>query len=568
MSEQTDCQNNRSLELCKRVVTTESFIAEAKEIYGDRYDYSKVDYKNREHRVTIVCPVHGDFQVYAREHLDGKGCPKCEKGDKFISKLKEKFGDKFGLEQFVYESSTTPVTLICPTHGAFSKLPHGILGSRFGCPECGNEEQRKQQEKLHNEAVAKKEEKRKAREELEAQRLNEWLNEREEQRKKRERALKAFQAGKKSRDFYSPFQIYQQIVDEHIDDIRYNAKWREPYCTPYRLTEDEARKLTCYREGDTFYRYSNEAPDDFFRKAFERDYSYYGGTFEEYLSHRSCIIIFYGNDLIIQEESYEHDLERHGQAFISQKKEESVSIPSSFVSIDFETLYSQRVSACSVGMVKYKDGEITDRYYSLIRPPFDYPGKSGKELTWVHGISKEMLLNEKTFAELLPEMETFVDGLPLVAHNASVEKCCIRDACAYYGVETQLDYDNILDTLPLSRQAENKLGLKVEGQGTHSLDVVCTRFGVAVKNHHNALEDAEMCGNLMAVFHEILTNGKTLQKLEEEKESKESIADNLKQSIDSEKAKVNAVNINGPKNRGCLGLLILVVLFASFIFSI
>ena len=123
MTEQDENQGNRSLELCRRVVTTESFIAEAKEIYGGRYDYSKVEYKNRDHRVTIVCPVHGEFQVYAREHLDGKGCPKCEKGDKFLAKLKEKFGDKFGLEQFVYESSTSPVTLICPTHGAFSKLP-------------------------------------------------------------------------------------------------------------------------------------------------------------------------------------------------------------------------------------------------------------------------------------------------------------------------------------------------------------------------------------------------------------------------------------------------------------
>ena len=121
MSEQTDNQSNRSLELCKRVVTTESFIAEAKEIYGDRYDYSKVDYKNREHRVTIVCPIHGDFQVYAREHLDGKGCPKCEKGEKFLLKLKEKFGDKFGLDEFVYESSTMPVTLICPTSWCFFK---------------------------------------------------------------------------------------------------------------------------------------------------------------------------------------------------------------------------------------------------------------------------------------------------------------------------------------------------------------------------------------------------------------------------------------------------------------
>lgn len=146
MSEQTDSQSNRSIELCKRVVTTESFITEAKEIYGDRYDYSKVEYKNREHRVTIVCPVHGDFQVYAREHLDGKGCPKCEKGEKFLLKLKDKFGDKFGLDEFVYDSSTTPVTLVCPTHGAFSRLPHQILNSSLGCPECANDIVKQKQE--------------------------------------------------------------------------------------------------------------------------------------------------------------------------------------------------------------------------------------------------------------------------------------------------------------------------------------------------------------------------------------------------------------------------------------
>ncbi len=142
MNNEQQLTGNRSLDMCRRTVTTESFIAEAKEIYGDRYDYSKVEYKNRDHRVTIICPVHGEFQVYAREHLDGKGCPKCEKGEKFLAKLHEKFGDKFGLEQFVYESSTTPVTLICPTHGAFTKLPNPILSSPCGCPECGLQPQR------------------------------------------------------------------------------------------------------------------------------------------------------------------------------------------------------------------------------------------------------------------------------------------------------------------------------------------------------------------------------------------------------------------------------------------
>ena len=161
--EQIPQTGNRSLDLCRRTVTTESFIAEAKEIYGDRYDYSKVEYKNRDHRVTIICPAHGEFQVYAREHLDGKGCPKCEKGEKFLAKLHEKFGDKFGLEQFVYESSTTPVTLICPTHGAFSRLPNPILSSPCGCPECGMQPMRD----AHAAAEAKKAEQKRAKQEAE-----------------------------------------------------------------------------------------------------------------------------------------------------------------------------------------------------------------------------------------------------------------------------------------------------------------------------------------------------------------------------------------------------------------
>jgi hypothetical protein len=179
MIEQDTSQSIKSLELCKRMVTTESFIAEAKVVYGDRYDYNKVDYKNREHRVIVTRPVHGNFHVYAREHLDGKGCPKCEKGEKFIAKLKEKFGDRFGLDEFVYYSSTAPVTLICPTHGAFSRLPNQILNYKFGCPECGNEVQRQQQEESHNAVVAKKEEIRRAKEEQKAQWLNGWEEERD-----------------------------------------------------------------------------------------------------------------------------------------------------------------------------------------------------------------------------------------------------------------------------------------------------------------------------------------------------------------------------------------------------
>lgn len=565
MSEQETSKNNRSQELCRRVVTTESFIAEAKEIYGDRYDYSKVDYKNRDHRVVVTCPVHGDFQVYAREHLDGKGCPKCEKGEKFIAKLKEKFGDKFGLDEFVYESSTSPVTLICPTHGAFSRLPQQILKLQFGCPHCGNDAK----EEIHNAAVAKKqaakEEKQRAIDEMNAQKLQEWKDERAERERKREKAMQSFLAGKKPRDFYAPFQIYMQRVDEHIDVIRYNAKWIEPYYRDYKLSDEEARKLPCYREGDEYYKFVGEAPDDFIRQSFEKD-GFHTGTIEECLSHRRCIISFEGNDLIIQVESFEHEMERYDNSDIqTNKASQKVEIPSSFVSIDFETLYSQRVSACSIGMVKYRDGKKVDQYYSLIRPPFDYPGKSGQVLTWVHGISEDDVRNEKTFAELLPDIETFVDGLPLVAHNASVEKCCIRDVCAYYEIDTKLDYENIFDTLPLSREAEAKLGLQIEGQGTHSLDAVCCRFDIPVLNHHNALEDAEMCGNLMVKFREILVEGKSVELRANNGNQTENVKEEKVENPSADQVEqIQTIAEQGSKC-GCLGIVVLGIVLTSII---
>jgi hypothetical protein len=56
---------------------TKSFIEKAKLIHGDRYIYNKVDYKNSDINVIIICKEHGDFEQAPRTHLSDKGCPKC-----------------------------------------------------------------------------------------------------------------------------------------------------------------------------------------------------------------------------------------------------------------------------------------------------------------------------------------------------------------------------------------------------------------------------------------------------------------------------------------------------------
>ena len=523
MSEQDTSKGNRSLELCRRVVTTESFIAEAKEIYGERYDYSKVDYKNSEHRVVVTCPVHGDFQVYAREHLDGKGCPKCEKGEKFITKLKEKFGERFGLGEFVYESSTSPVTLICPTHGAFSKLPHAILNSKCGCPECGNELMRQLQEQAHEEAVRRKEEERQR--QIEAERKAKE----EAQYYWDEKIQNILSSDTYSNEYWDTdffgFDLHHICMDngEPVNG-RMNIPLNYSHY-PFRYADVEADngnlvKLSLYLSGY----YDSDVDDKLLAEillvgesiisngqavSYEDVKDKYG-IYDYSIYKYDNIVDGYKVQVIKRNGSVELKVRKIGartQRRINYCKYDVKSLPKSFVGIDFETLFPQRVSACSVGMVKYIDGEIVDRFYTLIRPPFDYPGKCGGVLTWIHGLTEDMVKDARTFEEVLPEMENFVDGLPLVAHNACVERACIREASAFYGVETKLDFENIYDTLPLSRQAETKLGISEEGPGTHQLDTVCKRFGISGNNHHNALADAEMSGNLMVLFQKILSEG-------------------------------------------------------------
>jgi hypothetical protein len=83
--------------ICKprrRIIDTGVFIEDAKAIHGDKYDYSKVDYKNNSTMCEIICPEHGRFLRSYRTHIrNQKGCPICEaisKAEKRSTQLKLK----------------------------------------------------------------------------------------------------------------------------------------------------------------------------------------------------------------------------------------------------------------------------------------------------------------------------------------------------------------------------------------------------------------------------------------------------------------------------------------------
>lgn len=61
------------------------FEAQSKEIHGDEFNYEKVKYTNNDTPITIICSIHGDFNMLPKEHLIGSKCPKCARNNSGFS---------------------------------------------------------------------------------------------------------------------------------------------------------------------------------------------------------------------------------------------------------------------------------------------------------------------------------------------------------------------------------------------------------------------------------------------------------------------------------------------------
>ena len=144
--------------------TTEQYIEEAKTVHGDKYDYSKVEYKGTHEKICVICPEHGEFWQEAKLHLNSYGCPKCarieagkniakSKGD-FVEKAKQVHGDKYDYSEVEYKDCRTFVTIICKKHGRFTISPTRLLNS-IGCPQCFHE-RRVESNRMSNETALEK----------------------------------------------------------------------------------------------------------------------------------------------------------------------------------------------------------------------------------------------------------------------------------------------------------------------------------------------------------------------------------------------------------------------------
>lgn len=125
---------------CHRPATDE-FISNSKSVHGNKYDYSKVKYINAKTKVCIICPTHGEFWQIPSSHLKSNGCPKCTfpntnmSSEEFVIKAKQVHGDKYDYSKVKYVNIKTKVCIICPKHGEFWQSPENHLSGK-GCQNC------------------------------------------------------------------------------------------------------------------------------------------------------------------------------------------------------------------------------------------------------------------------------------------------------------------------------------------------------------------------------------------------------------------------------------------------
>ena len=153
-----------------------------------------------------------------------------------------------------------------------------------------------------------------------------------------------------------------------------------------------------------------------------------------------------------------------------------------FAAIDFETANSYRGSACSVGMVRIRDGAVAERETFLIRHDESLGGFAHHYIL-LHGIRPEMIdaANAPEWGESLDRIMTFIGSDSVVAHNAGFETSVIRSATELAGLEQP----------HMSFFCSVKLARRIFPQSpNHKLPTIAAYLGLGEFKHHDASDDA------------------------------------------------------------------------------
>ncbi|MCZ2849154.1 exonuclease domain-containing protein [Modestobacter sp. VKM Ac-2978] len=157
-----------------------------------------------------------------------------------------------------------------------------------------------------------------------------------------------------------------------------------------------------------------------------------------------------------------------------------------FVAFDVETANAHRGSICAIGAAVVRGGVVVSTHSWLVRPPAGLDTFDTINVR-LHGITPDMVADQPSFAERLDQLVEVVQGLPLVAHNATFDVGALREACLVADKEwPTADY---ACSLILARRALDLI--------SYRLPIVAAECGVDAGRHHEAGADARTCAQVV-----------------------------------------------------------------------
>lgn len=135
-----------------RRLSQSEFLERCVDAHGEKYDLSRTEYSTAHENVLVGCKVngHGFFETEANNFMRGlSGCKLCSAietsircrsdTNSFISKARNKHGDRYGYDLVDYRTAKDNVLILCRLdgHGLFSQSPSSHLNGS-GCPACAS----------------------------------------------------------------------------------------------------------------------------------------------------------------------------------------------------------------------------------------------------------------------------------------------------------------------------------------------------------------------------------------------------------------------------------------------
>ena len=155
-----------------------------------------------------------------------------------------------------------------------------------------------------------------------------------------------------------------------------------------------------------------------------------------------------------------------------------------FIALDLETATWSKSSICEIGIAIVKDSKVVETRSWLVKP---YRNWYDSFNISIHGITPEMTKDCPSFKEVWREVQPYLEGQVVVAHNTAFDMYALK----YAFEENGMLYPNFRHfcSYRVARYC-------FKDTYSYSLPIICEAMGIPFSSHHRAGADAEACAKV------------------------------------------------------------------------